>query len=525
MFKSKIVFVFKVLMIISFITPVLAETITPKQVLENYFDAAITGNWQRAEVYWSPQDIKKANRLGIKYTGQKFKYDSNSPIIQYLENIRAGVAKIDILQIDKNSDYWKATIRLISANDSIEYTYYIINANNNFYLTSRINLFTQNWNSVNTRYANVIFSDSSLINTYALKKLDEFIQKTCQTFAIPSTKMKKLEKNKIDYFLCNQNEMKLLTGYDAHGITNLQFDAIISRHLPHPHELIHLLINYSLEDLPLYTLPLLQEGLAVAYGGRWCKEPEIVMQLSPFIISENICKLRDLLSQSSFNKIMPDISYPVSGAFSHMLITNYGIDSLKKIYLLLSGSFNEIQKLTKNNIVNIFQQTYGTEWETLESDFKLHLKQFELNDLVPGISKNGKYISEFRNKNQLVTIYETDDTYEFIIKSKMPNPSGLILFKNSPKLFSEKYKSRLYNEQFPDKRYTKSEYGIIFNNKEVGFYNYSTDCLEAKHVSSFLPNMDYWDSETSTIYFSLKKSALDFEWNAYDIKLLELLTP
>ena len=71
-------------------------------------------------------------------------------------------------------------------------------------------------------------------------------------------------------------QIELLTGHDAHGMTNFQFDAIISRHLPHTHELVHMLYNFAQEDLPLFTLPVLQEGLACCLGGRWGKSPDVI---------------------------------------------------------------------------------------------------------------------------------------------------------------------------------------------------------------------------------------------------------
>ncbi len=514
-----------ILMISSYMTPALAEINKPENVVENYIDAVVAGNWKQAENYWSPHEIKKSNRLGIKYSDENFKYDTDSPLIIYLDFIRAGEMKIVIKKTEEFIEYSAVVLQLTTANESIDFNYYLISVKNEWLISSPVYLFTKNWNSIQTDYANILFSDSTLINTYALNKVDQYIKKIGDLLKIPPDKMKKLEENKIDYFICNKEEMILLTDYDANGISNLQFDAIISLHLPHPHELVHLLINYSLEELPLCTLPVLQEGLAVALGGRWGKSPEVVMQLSPIIISENICKLDDLLSSAGFNKIMPDISYPVSGVFSNMLITNYGIDCYKKIYMLLSGSSDKIASLINIEIINIIEQTCDADWRTINSEYFNYLKQFEFNNLKPGTSGSGELISKLSGECTSIIVNETDDTYEFIVQSDIVAPVGLILINIQRQPFSATYRSNLFSEQFPNYEYSGYKYGIKFDVNEVGLYNYLTNSLEAKYVAAFSPDENYWDEKSSTIRYNLRKSAIDIELQSKNMTLIEPPTP
>ncbi len=525
MFRYYFISVTSVLIFLLCKIPTLAEIKKPENVVENYIDAVVAGDWKRAENYWSPHEIKKSNRLGIKYSYLNIKYDTDSPLLIYLDFIRAGKMSITIKKTKEFTEYSVVTIQLTTANESIDFNYYLISANNKWLISSPIYLFTKNWKSIQTDYTNVLFSDSTLTNTYALNDVDQYIEKIGDLLKIPLDKMKKLESNKIDYFLCNKEEMILLTGYDVNGVSNLQFDAIISRHLPHPHELVHLLINYSLEELPLYTLPVLQEGLAVALGGRWGKSPEVVMQLSPIIISEKICKLDDLLTLAGFNKIIPDISYPVSGVLSKMLIANYGMDCYKKIYMLLSGSTDKIAGLTNIEIVNIIEQTCETNWLTINSDFLNYLKQFEFNDLKPGTSGGGEFISMLIGENTSITVYETDDTYEFIVQSDIVVPAGLILINFQRHPVSATYRSNLFSEQFPNHEYSGYEYGIKFDVNEVGLYNYLTNSLEAKYVAAFSPEKYYRDEKSSTIRFNLKKSAIDIELQSKNMTLIEPPTP
>ena len=94
MSKRYAIFVALILIISSSETPALAEFNKPETVIENYIKAVVAGDWKQAENYWFPHDIEKANRLGIKYIDDNFKYDNDSPLIIYLDFIRSKEKKI-----------------------------------------------------------------------------------------------------------------------------------------------------------------------------------------------------------------------------------------------------------------------------------------------------------------------------------------------------------------------------------------------------------------------------------------------
>ncbi|NIP43245.1 MAG: hypothetical protein GWO41_04455, partial [candidate division Zixibacteria bacterium] len=181
----------------------------------------------------------------------------------------------------------------------------------------------------------------------------------------------RLQKEKIDYYLCTKEDLKNITGYDAHGLAYLSADAIITRHLPHPHEMTHLIINYTLDSVPLYTLPFMQEGLACMCGGRWGKSPEVINQLGSAILKNNLCNLDDILTLQGFNVTvgMPDISYPVSSLFVGYLIETMGMRDFKRLYLDLSGSSEGIDDYSKECVISKIEILSGLPFDSIRVGF------------------------------------------------------------------------------------------------------------------------------------------------------------
>jgi hypothetical protein len=143
-----------------------------------------------------------------------------------------------------------------------------------------------------------------------------------------------LKKEKIIYILCkDEDEIEKLTGYKARGMFNLAYDYVISTFNCHYHELLHLLMNYKLKNIPPYTHSFLQEGFAVSFGGRGGKEPEVILNLGCFIAESKFLEYKELLSLDKFRNFDVSMSYPLSGLYNNFIISNFGIDNYLKLYL------------------------------------------------------------------------------------------------------------------------------------------------------------------------------------------------
>ena len=334
---------------INSLQPLYAE---PESVFNAYVQALVAEEWEKAETYWLPEEIRASKRLGIVYTGIETKYDCASPLINALEDIRNGDVQVTVTDAVHHDDWAQISVQLTALGESSAIPYYLVKSEGDWRLASPLFVYARNWKRHDTRYVTVHFNNASLINEYALNDLDGFVVSMGEHLALSEAEMERLEKEKIDYYLCSEEEIEKLTGFSTYGMTNLQFDAIISRRLPHYHEMVHLLVNYALKELPLYTLPCLQEGVAVCFGGRWDKSLQVVFQVGHFTLAQKFFQLEDVLTYDAFHQTVgnPDFSYPLSGIFVKFLIEQFGIERFKALYRELSGTDTAVRAFSLEDV-------------------------------------------------------------------------------------------------------------------------------------------------------------------------------
>jgi hypothetical protein len=520
---SKLFKLLAISIIICVSTPLFASDLSsPKAIIYEYVDAILDEDWEKAQDIWLKSEIDKSQRLNIGYLDMPAKYDCASTLVNNRLAIKSGLLSLSVSESVDCGGYQTTNIILSSSSDTVTIPYHTILKNGKYKIFSALNIHTFTRNTIDTKYTRVHYWFDNPINDFALDDLDRFIEQAGISLDISNDKMELLEREKIDYYLCTENEFEQLTGYNAHGIANLQFDAIVSQHLPHQHELTHLLINYALGELPLYTLPILQEGLAVAVGGRWGKDPKVVMQIGPVVIKNGICNLEDILTFNGFhNEVgMPDISYPVSAIFVDMLIKEFGIDKFKDLYLDLSGSSYWIQSLTRDDIKAIIEKHTGHNWDSVKTMFEKYWPLFEFSGIIPGGDLSADQpLYDNKAGNLRVQMWDSEDYYQFKVLSDDEPPRGVILIADANESMHPEYQSWMFAEHLPDDKYQGQKYGIQFTPDEVGLYDYITNILEAKYIASFSPSSDYWNVDDKTISFRLKKDALAKMLWEYNIEI------
>jgi len=527
--QTSIFIVFICIAAINSFQPLYAQ---PESVFNAYVQALLAKEWEKAETYWLPEEIQASKRLGISYTGIEAKYDCASPLTQMLEAIRSGDMQVMITDTVNHDDWTQISVQFTAVGESLVVPYYLVKAENDWRLVSPLFVYARNWTRHDTRYATVHCSDASLINEYSLKELDRFVASMGEHLALSEAEMKCLEKEKINYYLCSEEAIEKLTGFPTQGLTNLQFDAIISRRLPHYHEMVHFLVNYALKKLPLYTLPCLQEGIAVCFGGRWDKSPQVVFQVGHFTLAQKFFQLEDVLTYNGFHEVVgnPDFSYPLSGIFVKFLIEQLGKDSssflydgtfsfrkrkslvgiekFTSLYREFSGTDTAVRAFSLEDVQAKIAEIYKTPWAEMQKNFAEYWGQFEFSGLVPGGTPANEPIATMKSEQLAAQIWDSETSYFFEIRATTDMPKGVILMKDKSSSETENYQSKLFAEHLPNAGYDGEVYGLQFSADEAGLYNYYTDTLVAKYISSFSPSNEYWNSEERVMRFRLEKSVL-----------------
>ncbi|HAQ61020.1 TPA: hypothetical protein DCR49_03335 [Candidatus Delongbacteria bacterium] len=416
------------------------------------------------------EEFDLSNRLGIEYVDVQNKFMIGYGIDRNFITESVFNEVISSYKIENIAhDFSILKINIPSKNYKTEY--FFINEN----LVSRpyFYLKKENWDTLNSDYILFFSKDSARLSDYSVKKLNRFIDAMITLLKISKEQSVNLKKNKLVYILCeNQEEIKRISGFDTRGIFFLGQNYLVSTYNYHVHEISHFLINYKLNKLPLFTLPVLQEGFAVAYGGRGGKQPSVLYNIGRFLLESDLIKINDILTKSGFEQFDASLSYPVSGLYVKYLVDNFGIEKFLEIY--------------KDN-----------------STTDLLITQLKLNITETDLYEFNKYLNtKISNKIKPVNT-KGEVNYYFSAKDT-------IFISNKPSLTC--YSSDIFNEIFKYTEYANYKYGIIPSENGVSVYNFFTNELIAFFNSSFIHKNDI-SSEINAKYFSIEKDVFEDDIN------------
>lgn len=483
----------------------------PAVVVHTYIDDVIRADWAAAESEWLASEVARSRRLGVTYTGVGAKYDCDSPVIGTIDGLRAGAVQYTVMPPQTVADTAVVMVRLQTDRESLDVPYHLVKTGARWRIVSQLWLSTQGWRQRETRYTTVHYQDSSLINDRALDQLDRFIDSLATVFHMPDSLRARMASQKIEYYICDEDAMQRVSGYPVHGMTSTPFDAVVSRHLPHYHELVHAVANVAMQQLPLHQQPCLQEGLAVCLGGRWEKSPAVVMQQGDFMLREQMGKLSDVHTYDGFNQGTGnlDISYALSGLLCGYFIEHAGIDKFIETLRNRSGSDARVRSMDDKVMESVIAGALQVPWDTLAAHVATYAAGFRGSGLHPGAAASPTADSLILNSDALRVKISADKSRLFFeVRSKGKSTHGLILIDPPGGQSFAGYRSRLFAKQAPGVTYNGALFGIEFSAEEAGLYAYDTDVLLAKYLASFDFSPNYWDESNHILRFNLDKSLL-----------------
>lgn len=449
--------------------------------IEEFFRDLIN-NSTELHNYLSKEELEKSNRLGIAYENVKDKFLISFDIEPKVkEQIKLGNLKYEIKTETLEEDFWRAVFIVNEINLRKEF-YFRKNK-----LISPSSYFTNNWLQQSSKYFRLIYSNPSLINEYTVIQLDSFIDKMIEELKIPNEESKVLRDKKIHYILCKDaDEIEKLSGFNTRGIYILAYDEIITTYNFHVHEISHLLINYKLKQLPLYTLPILQEGFATAFGGRGGLAPNVLIDMGRFLVKSNFLQANSIFTKKNFMLEDASLTYPVSALFSSFLINDIGIEEYLKVYKKFSGDDNFVATVDPDFMFKDFAKRFD--------DFLTNDKN--KTDISLNHDDSGKNIIN----GEFGSIKETGE--EYFIETKI----NLLLSNSS---IPADYQSKKWNDLFENAKYSGEKYLITVNSKEVNVYNLFTNNLIASYSSGFSQTGKTIPYENGFYKFSINKNIFD----------------
>jgi len=456
---------------------------TPAELAESYLRAVMNDDWRAARAAWSTAELAASERLGIDYADLPFKLDSSSLLVLEKDLYQSGDIDVlvDVIEVERSSA--RLRFRLQAGDESATITYHATATAGGWRFVSPVAALSAGWPRKQTEYLDLRIQPSSTISEAALQRLDRFVAETCVRLAVAPARMDLLRREKLGYYICDEATVEEIVGAPTRGVALLQTDAVVTSEPCHLHELTHLLVNFALQDLPLYTLPFMQEGTAVALGGRWGRAPEVMEVLGRFTLREGFLAVEDLFTWSGFHEDSPDLTYASSGVLVDFLLDRLGGERFLALYLQLSSDIANLRQLELMVVRERILGAAGCDWRQFQGDLERFMADRPCGGIRTDVDTEGKVLANTHGGGLTVTVSIQGPWLEWVVESDEPPITGALLIFGS----HEAATSRLFAEQFPGRIHAGEQMAIVFSPEEVGLYDFRTDLLLAKYVAGFCP--------------------------------------
>jgi hypothetical protein len=376
---------------------------------------------------------------------------------------------------------------------------------------------TERWVMIDMPRVRLFAAEPERVHPVALHHLEHFLEATLDSLRAPEKVRAHLRLDPIRYFLCaHPQEVQLLGGTRSEGISLLERRSIVSRWLPHDHEVVHVLAHEVVAPGPALVPPLLQEGLASAWGGQRGLAPQVVVHRGELQLRTSDLDLTRLWEYDEFHTFSRDLSasYAVSARFVQYLLDAYGVDPFLRLYRLLAGEAEEVrQRPAQANILQL-EQVYGTSWPALLEDFqgwrRVHPTRFATKTNAPyraadlRAQHDGRFLSVWD---------EADGSMVFRLEGVESAPEGLVTW-GAP--LPETYRTRLYTGR---RQGRLPRYGLRIMPAGLELYDYGMDQIVAElHEQTGIDEIGTGLSRQITV--RLLPGALSGVERPYDVELV-----
>ena len=468
------------------------------QMLTEYFDLVTSGNYESATYMWSAQAQERANRFGVMYTDIPIRCDCTSPVVRNVNAVRGHLTPAVKQAENLASD---TVIRLQFSNvigdDPVQWYYYAQREDNYYSLIYPQDFYGRAWPIVETKYFRIhVHPDiRAFLNPVITEEADRFVERTADSLKMGKNRLAEIAQAKIEYFFCESEEtIKAITGQTTKGLLDLASNDIISADFPHYHELVHLLVAVKLKDVPLVTLPLLREGIAVRYGGRWGKRVTALMDLGVYLYREKLVELDSIVTVPGFESSAgADIAYPVAGLFASWVLDRSGMQGFFELYRQFSRSDGSLDTLNHLEVRRMLAEGLRLpDWAAVQAGFSAYLDSAadQVAMARPGAVAGGKEL--IHTDRVTIKLEKEWLSFEFAPDPSKEVTEGNLLFGKDARLVNTW--SPLFDEQYQQGYpYLGFRYGVRVDQNEAGLYDYATNELVAKYIWGITPSEAYFD--------------------------------
>jgi hypothetical protein len=215
--------------------------------------------------------------------------------------------------------------------------------------------------------------------------------------------------------------------------------------------------------LPLYTHPLLQEGMAVAFGGRGGLDPRTLVAPGVFLFRSGFVEPSGLLSTATSVQLDPSIGYPAAGLLTSYLVESLGMDGYLQLYRKHSGRATSIE----TRLIEPYEIGEDASWQSF---LAASGKDPDVEPDSGSPAGRAVYTSDACRIVDEGAWYHVELDGDLLVPSKTPVGA---------------YQSRTFRELLPDQVYAGQRYLLRARTEEISVYDLFTNTLVASYAVAF----------------------------------------
>ncbi len=540
----------------------------PGNVLRGYLQARMQGDLETARQLWDGRDARRASAMGIRFADIEATYDDYWMLSRAEREARAATMRAVVRDSVLDDDHATFTVVLEStagtAADTLKY--FLRRSGETWQISLPYLHATRGWTRREGRFVRLRSKRLIRVSTAGLNAMDRAIEQALVQLGAPETAVLRLERIKLEYYLCDSDDdVRMLVGTAGRGRYLPAGQRIVTRTNADMNAVARALLHLRLRKTPLHFVPLLAEGVPAAVGGDATTSGAVYTQRARNLARKHAETLELPLDAMSLDA---KHALPMAAAWCSALLAQLEPTSFEGLARALGGTHEQVAALTPDDVAAALRTATGEGRRAMVRGVSEHLDALPV-PLVPGCER---WPNDIRGLNPTLQwrgaseewglmAYEIDDQYVVTVSPYEPGPPPwmrdmvdslqaeladnslewmppstgadrridgdppviVVLVRAKLEEDVEVYESRLFAEHFLVRNYKNELFGLFVSPHDARLFDYSQDKLIAEYSVRDDPpsKLEFYDSEKQRICFRFPIDFIPRRLTAYYVALQE----
>jgi hypothetical protein len=542
--------------------PIAAQAEDPGAVLRRYLQARMQGDLESAARLWDRRDEKRAGAMGIRFSDIEASYDDYWMRSADERGARAAAQTVSVQDSVTGEGHAYFTVALESPEPALRDTlrYFLQQSGDTWHVSLPYLHATRGWTRREGRFVRLRSKRLVDVSTAGLYAMDAAIEKALEQLHAPPSALLRLERIKLDYYLCDSaDDVRALVGSTRRAGYLPAGQRIVTRARSNMNAVARALVHLAMRQTPLRFAPLFEEGLATALGGSASASALASLRRArnlAFADPEVLALPLESVALDAKNAV------PMASVWCSTLLSRLSFEELGELLRSTGGTTSQVEALETDALLRALRQATGVGRREMLRSVQAHLGDMEFA-MQPGCEQ---WPAEIRGLNALMQWrdsdngwalmgYVVDDSYLFTVAAHVPGPpvwmrdlvdslqaeytdnalewvppaqgANPILEGDPPVIVMvvrakleedvEVYESELFAEHFLQRNYKNDLFGLFVSPDDARLYDYSQDKLIAEFSARSETGSDlvFYDEAKQRICFRFPLALIPRQLTAY----------